>query len=400
PSPYPHVFGAAREAYQGVWQAGVSQTVLVSGESGAGKTETTKFVMRFLALAGAGGTEDSMSVIERRVLESVPLLEALGNAKTLRNDNSSRFGKYTELQFRGGSALRGANCYLLEKVRVIGVQPGERSFHIFYQAGTRWQKASESSRVASDLAPLAAVLERGSLSAHDFVYLERSGCSELQGHDEAADFDETLAALRAFGAAEAEIEEVLAAILAVLHLGNISFVAPASNSEGSEVSNRNQADGALAITSELLGVSPEELEATLCRRVMKVVDERASHQSVAQALEGRDALARHLYGAVFSSVVGRVNDVLGAEVSQEQQLRRDPRPPFVGVLDIFGFEFFQSNSFEQLCINFANELLQQYFNEVIFEHEAALYARERVQWDPLDFPDNKADVVLSLLSLL
>mmetsp|Transcript_5427 Transcript_5427/g.20537 ORF Transcript_5427/g.20537 Transcript_5427/m.20537 type:complete len:1223 (-) Transcript_5427:19-3687(-) len=411
PAPEPHVYGVARDAYQGVWRAGSSQTVLVSGESGAGKTETTKFVMRFLALAGAGGAEDSMSSCERRVLESIPLLEALGNAKTLRNDNSSRFGKYTELQFgragaqaaEGGPRLVGAktHCYLLEKVRVVGAAPGERSFHIFYQllaaARRLGQSPVDGAESLGSLVEDALRATAGRTTA-DFGFLSKGSATDLSGHDEAADFAATLAAMRCFSIQEQEIADILSVLLATLLLGNVAFTAPVGNSEGAEA-----VGDALKEVSALLGVEAAALEATLCRRSMKVRDGGAAQRTISQtrttnqATDGRDALARHLYGSLFAFAVARVNDVLGvggsvsgAGASAGEAL------PFVGVLDIFGFEFFEHNSFEQLCINFTNELLQQYFNEVIFEHEAALYARECVQWNPEDFPDNKA--VVELLS--
>mmetsp|Transcript_26547 Transcript_26547/g.76430 ORF Transcript_26547/g.76430 Transcript_26547/m.76430 type:complete len:1199 (-) Transcript_26547:131-3727(-) len=438
PAPLPHVYGVARNAYQGVWRAAASQSVLISGESGAGKTETTKFVMRFLALAGAGGAEGSMSVVERRVLEAIPLLEALGNAKTLRNHNSSRFGKYTELQFRRtleshcagarleseddprrpvhGPRLAGArtHCYLLEKVRVTGVQKGERSFHIFYQllaaASRSYQDSKLETPAVQRRAPPPGVSAVLGLVAHcspsDFSYLSASPSEGLASHDEAAAFDLTLAAMQAFGISDEDAGDFVAAVLAVLQLGNIAFRAPANNSEGSEVVDRGDETGPLATASKLLGVEAKSLEAAFCSRLMRVKDERSEQKitqirNTTQATEGRDALARHLYGVVFGFAVASVNNVLGVarnskdtEPPHLEGLHHGKSLPFIGVLDIFGFEFFESNSFEQLCINFANELLQQYFNEAIFEHEAALYASERVPWDPLDFPDNRAVVEL------
>lgn len=398
-APEPHVYAVGRDAYQGVWRHGRSQTVLVSGESGAGKTETTKFVMRFLAMAGAGGAEDSMSSCERRVLESIPLLEALGNAKTLRNDNSSRFGKYTELQFgrcgksECGPRLLGAktHCYLLEKVRVVGSAMGERSFHIFYQmlaAASRLDGATPDCGLATEVLRLA-----GGRQPKDFDYLARSGTYGLAGHDEAADFATTFMALRDFAVAEQDAADILAALLAVLVLGNVSFRAPDGNSEGSEA----MGEGLLEVGS-LLGVEACTLEASFCRRSMRVRDSPSISQSrtIPQAVDGRDALARHLYGSIFAFVVRRINDGLVLAGSANSASTANEALPFVGVLDIFGFEFFECNSFEQLCINFTNELLQQHFNEVIFEHEAALYVREGVQWNPEDFPDNKG--VVELLS--
>lgn len=409
-APIPHVYGIARDAYEGVRGAGASQTVLISGESGAGKTETTKFVMRFLALAGTGGLEGTMSPVERRVLESIPLLEALGNASTLRNDNSSRFGKYVELQF-GGGGLRGTRAvprmvgaqthtYLLEKVRVANVHEGERSFHVFYwvlAAAARARGRAEGVMPSGHLLMVDGDIElRGAseLGAEGFAYLAQSSSRALPGRDEAASFDEMLLATRALGLSAAEISDLLAAVLAVLHLGNVAIRAPDGNSEGSEAACGGRADGPLTRAAGLLGVSAEDLEAVLCRQRVPAREAGAGGgtqriRTVAQAEGCRDALARHLYGAIFTHAVGRVNAALSAtgEAAGTQL-------PFIGVLDIFGFECFASNSFEQLCINFTNELLQQCFNEVIFEHEAALYKREGIHWDPQDFPDNRAIVEL------
>mmetsp|Transcript_84182 Transcript_84182/g.176163 ORF Transcript_84182/g.176163 Transcript_84182/m.176163 type:complete len:1205 (-) Transcript_84182:522-4136(-) len=409
----PHVFGVARDAYRGVWRGGASQTVLVSGESGAGKTETTKFVMRFLAMAGAGGGEASMSSCEKRVLESIPLLESLGNAKTLRNDNSSRFGKYTEIQFgrgskgsEGGPRLVAAktHCYLLEKVRVVGISNGERSFHIFYQVLAAALSLDTNARFEYSASCQALLKRVAGRRPESFRYLSQSSATTLAGHDEVQDFSSTLEAMAAFNFDAEEISELLAAVLAVLYLGDLTFAAPTGNSEGSEVTN----DDVLEELASLLGVDPTYLEATMCTKSMKVRDSKDAatqkimqSRTLKQAVDGRDALARHLYGAVFSHAVARVNEVLsvsgngnGRHVASGNGGEASSSYPFVGVLDIFGFEFFQCNSFEQLCINYTNELLQQYFNEIIFEHEAALYSREGVKWNPEDFPDNKGVVEL------
>jgi len=422
----PHVYGVARAAYRGIWHEGVPQTVLVSGESGAGKTETTKFVMQYLSLSGISEAGDPMSAVERNVLHSIPLLEAFGNAKTPRNDNSSRFGKYIELQFGradsggGGPRLVGAqtHTYLLEKVRAIGVQKGERSFHIFYQvlaaaAGMKGQTAPSTDAscigaggtpeplVAPDPALASLITIVGSASmAHqprDFACLAKSSCEALGDHDEASDFQEVLAAMRAFGISEEDIADTLAVILTVLYLGNFCFRQSAEK-EGSEVIGRSEAGSPIAIASCLLGVDAGDLEETLCSRVMKVPGELNTikkSRTVAQAEDGRDALARHLYGSIFAFIVGRINTVLGIH-GGDKKASSSHRGlcPFVGLLDIFGFEVFQHNSFEQLCINFANELLQQYLNEIIFEHEAALYARECVPLNVQDFPDNRHIVEL------
>merc|ERR1719329_303975 len=244
PAPMPHAFGVARLAYDGIWREWSSQTVLVSGESGAGKTETTKFVMKYLAVAGAGGGQSEMSAVERRGLESFSLLEALGNAKTLRNDNSSRFGKYIELQFRPSSDEEArprlntakTNTYLLEKVRVMQPKEGERSFHVFYQL-----LAGVAMAPTGDSAAVAGIELRGLQGRRpaDFNYLSSSSCTTLPGQDEAADLETLVGAMRTFGFPDTDIADTFAVLSAVLHAGNVTFKSPNSNSEGSELADAN-----------------------------------------------------------------------------------------------------------------------------------------------------------------
>eukprot|EP00929_Paragymnodinium_shiwhaense_P105636 TRINITY_DN7068_c0_g1_i1.p1 TRINITY_DN7068_c0_g1~~TRINITY_DN7068_c0_g1_i1.p1 ORF type:complete len:1764 (+),score=327.94 TRINITY_DN7068_c0_g1_i1:122-5413(+) len=413
----PHIFDVARAAYLEVCRKAKPQTVLVSGESGAGKTETSKFVMRFLALAGVQSHEEtSMSAVEKRVLESNPLLEALGNARTLRNDNSSRFGKFIELQFgtsssgrtvEGGDPPRlvGArlHTYLLEKVRITAQQRGERSYHIFYQAFAAAAGNNEGETSPTNHCHGTKLKSFVGFEPTDFRYLSQSGCYSLTGAvDEAAAFGETSQALQAFGVVGEEVGELFDALMAVLHIGNVAFAVPEGNSEGSEVQDLGQADSAINLASRLLGVDPFVLATTWCTKsivapgtasrtprggggVRKIV----SPVGMPAAELSRDALARHLYGAIFAFLVRRINSVLSTDHVQAPQCS-------IGVLDIFGFEFFENNSFEQLCINFTNELLQQYFNEVIFDFETELYRREGITWNAADFPDNSG--IVSLLA--
>eukprot|EP00927_Polykrikos_kofoidii_P057538 TRINITY_DN5167_c1_g1_i1.p1 TRINITY_DN5167_c1_g1~~TRINITY_DN5167_c1_g1_i1.p1 ORF type:complete len:1214 (+),score=204.02 TRINITY_DN5167_c1_g1_i1:151-3792(+) len=419
----PHIFSIANAAFNGIRNKGISQTVLVSGESGAGKTETTKFAMQFLAVAGGhseanaaamGSSTGRLAPVHRKVTESNPLLEAFGNAKTLRNDNSSRFGKYIELQFApppGAIACREKRIcltggrirtYLLEKVRVCNQQEGERCFHIFYQA----LHAAKTLKPGEKVYRSPALLELGNdekfaqvdmrgfsgYSLESFEYLTRSSCRTLQGleADEAASFEGTLSAMATVGFDTQGISQVLRALAAILHLGNISFTA--SHSESSAVLRSPDPERcSFTIACELLGVSQSDLEVELCTKTRRAPGERMirSHLSTELAAEARDALARHLYGAIFLHIVAQANKSLDF-----QAVAAGGSGAFCGVLDIFGFEFFKVNSFEQLCINFTNELLQQYFNAFIFEHEAELYNREGIPWDPADFPDNGSIVEL------
>eukprot|EP00929_Paragymnodinium_shiwhaense_P020113 TRINITY_DN1350_c0_g2_i1.p1 TRINITY_DN1350_c0_g2~~TRINITY_DN1350_c0_g2_i1.p1 ORF type:complete len:1173 (+),score=355.70 TRINITY_DN1350_c0_g2_i1:112-3630(+) len=460
--PKPHVFGVAGQAFRNICERNASQTVLVSGESGSGKTETTKFVMQFLALAGAetaaigepegaaaaaaagsqrgstkldtdesttvpmrrlsfsdgsekdGGGEEvaraaaaaaatcRMSRIERQVLGSNPLLEAFGNAKTLRNDNSSRFGKYIELQFgeeNFGKARRLAGArirtYLLEKVRVIHQQDGEQSFHIFYQAlaaaqaqlSSPWQQQGET---FVDLYGFSG----GPPSS--FAYLEKpggAGSSEFLTGDLVEEFEATLASMRSVGLGVKEASDIFRMLAAVLQLGELEFFEPTSENskvcpgrKGADVSEQEDEMSQFELVCDLLGVTTASLERALCFRTMQAAGDNVIHKpnNTTKAAETRDALSRHLYGTIFQYLVERTNQSIGFQSDAV----------FCGVLDIFGFEFFQTNSFEQLCINYTNELLQQYFNQFIFENEAALYREEGIKWDPQNFPDNAPIVAL------
>ena len=352
----PHVFGTAARALEGIRERYESQTVLISGESGAGKTETTKFVMQFLALASAQKTEarkaskdasrrPGMSRVERQVLGSNPLLEAFGNAKTLRNDNSSRFGKYIELQFAKPEQLGddvpnphlvGARIrtYLLEKVRVISQQEGERNFHVFYQA---LASGSSGFRAGPELHGFQG------FSANDFAYLRGSRVTDVEEEQ----FEATLAAMYAVGLSAEEVSDIFRVLSAVLHLGNISFHPP----DGESCRVLETAESPADLTCELLGIKKSQLEPALTSRTRQVPGEQKirSPHGADKAIGCRDALARHLYYGIFSYVVQRSNVSIGYQEGLS----------FCGVLDIFGFEFFDVNSLEQLCINYTNELLQQ-----------------------------------------
>eukprot|EP00435_Cladocopium_sp_Y103_P004881 s1097_g1.t1 len=393
----PHVFGIAAKALEGIRERYASQTVLISGESGAGKTETTKFVMQFLALTSAtsaGGHEDvtsshrphrapaKLSLVERQVLGSNPLLEAFGNAQTLRNDNSSRFGKYIELQFAKPQQLGddvptprmvGAriHTYLLEKVRVIRQQEGERGFHIFYQA----LSAANDNGTATTAEEVELEGFKG-YALESFRYLNKQ---ELD--NEVEHFEATLAAMDAVGLSKTEIRKIFRVLAAVLHLGNVTFQDAGESSQVDENGGTS-----CSLSCDLLGVSNDSLSVALTSRTLRTPEGliRSKHKSD-KACGCRDALARHLYHAVFNYIVQRSNATIGFQKNLS----------FCGVLDIFGFEFFQWNSLEQLCINYTNELLQQYFNEFIFENETTLYQEEGISWDVQDFPDNST--ILELL---
>ncbi|KAK9865078.1 hypothetical protein WJX84_008101 [Apatococcus fuscideae] len=392
----PHVYAIAEQAYSAMMIDEQRQAILVSGESGAGKTESAKMVMQYLAnratstqpgaitgkagainpLAARGGMGAGMSAenaapIEEQVLESNPLLEAFGNAKTVRNDNSSRFGKFTDIRFDGAGRVSGASIstYLLERSRVVSINSPERSYHIFYQLTAG----------ASDHHRRLLRLEGG---APSFRYLAQSEAFTLNDNDDAANLRSTLDAMAIIGLSEGEREDVLTAVAAVLHLGNVTFV---GNSQDEARPSGPAASEALAILSHLLKVNEHLLLTALTTRSIEIMggERITTRLSPAAAAEARDSLAKNLYARLFDWIVAAVNRKISA-LGQRTQSHRS-----IGILDIYGFESFKENSFEQLCINLANERLQQQFNQHVFKGEQEEYAREGIDWSYVEFVDNQ-----------
>ena len=381
----PHVYAVADAAHAALRSTGRSQSILISGESGAGKTETAKLIMQYLAWAGEAGAAESGAgarvvpppgspssptrekrSVERQVLESNPLLEAFGNAKTARNDNSSRFGKFVDIQFDASGRISGAavRTYLLERSRVVSVNDPERSFHIFYQlcAG-----ASPSEREALRLRP-----------AQEFAYLARSSCTNLDGVSNADEYARTRTAMAGVGVAPADGDAALRVVAAVLHLGNVAFVATGDDecavAEG-------DAAASLDAAAHCLRVDPAALAKSLTTRTRATPDGPiVSPLPAPAAADNRDALAKSLYARLFDWLVDRINAAIGQDPAAAAS---------VGVLDIYGFECFDANDFEQFCINLANEKLQQHFNSHVFKMEQAEYEREAIDWSYIEFVDNQ-----------
>lgn len=402
----PHIYAVSYRAYADLKKNFESQVLLISGESGAGKTESVKIVLRFLMESAIGdldrprppnrmGKERTNfaapqgTPLERKVLESNPLMEAFGNACTVRNSNSSRFGKFIELGFSGRLRLTRAavRTYLLEKVRVIEVAENERSFHIFYQVCAAQQQNLKGSNAFDGLDPVLRQL----LPAKSFATLGGSSRFEIQGVDDAAAFQDTLKSLEALGVPQDVRVSIIQVVVAVLHMGNIEFD---PKGEGSEVKAGNTS---LDVVCEMLQVEPKDLAKALTRRMITVGRESIeSPLNLKQAEESRAVLALFVYSLLFRHIVSYVNDALGAADTfgdLRQSVSPGGRRPtgegyFVGFLDIFGFESFEFNSFEQLCINFANERLQYLFNDHVFNMEISLYKQEGISVDRSDFPDN------------
>uniref|UniRef100_A0A673KVK5 Unconventional myosin-Vb-like n=1 Tax=Sinocyclocheilus rhinocerous TaxID=307959 RepID=A0A673KVK5_9TELE len=371
----PHIFAVAEEAYKQMARDEKNQSIIVSGESGAGKTVSAKYAMRFFATVGGSANDTS---VEEKVLASSPIMEAIGNAKTTRNDNSSRFGKYIQIGFDRRYYIIGANMrtYLLEKSRVVFQAEDERNYHIFYQLC-----ASCSLSEFKDLSLT---------SAEDFTYTSLGENIFIDGVNDAEDLVKTREALTMLGVKEIHQMSIFKIIASILHLGNVGIV---SERDG-ESCHINRDDTYLHHFCRLLGIEQEQMEHWLCRRKLVTTAETyVKNMSHAQAVNARDALAKHIYAHLFDWIVEHINKALHTSTKQHS---------FIGVLDIYGFETFEINSFEQFCINYANEKLQQQFNSHVFKLEQEEYMKEQIPWTLIDFYDNQPciDLIEAKLGIL
>ncbi|KAJ7459155.1 myosin class I heavy chain [Mycena galericulata] len=363
----PHVFGIAETAYYNMNAYHENQCVIISGESGAGKTEAAKRIMQYIA-AVSGGQDSSIQEIKDMVLATNPLLESFGCAKTLRNNNSSRHGKYLEIMFNTHGEPVGAQItnYLLEKGRVVGQIENERDFHIFYQFTKG--ATSEQREMFGLQGPEA------------YVYTSQSNCLDVSDIDDVEDYQETIKAMQIIGLSLDEQNEIFKMLAIILWLGNVQFT---------EMDDGNSAIGDAGVT-DFVGYLMEA-DSALVQKVLtsKVVEtqrggRRGSIYDVplnpAQAGSARDALAKAIYNNLFEWIVSRIN------VSMKP---RSASAQIIGILDIFGFEIFEDNSFEQLCINYVNEKLQQIFIELTLKTEQEEYVREQIKWTPIKYFNNK-----------
>ncbi|KAI6875648.1 Myosin-1 [Hortaea werneckii] len=363
----PHVFAIAESAYYNMKAYNDNQCVIISGESGAGKTEAAKRIMQYIANVSGGGNS-SIEEVKDMVLATNPLLESFGNAKTLRNNNSSRFGKYLEIQFNNIGEPVGANInnYLLEKSRVVGQIKDERNFHIFYQFT---KAASQQHREIF-----------GVQQPTTYAYTSKSKCYDVPGIDDAADFRDTLQAMGTIGMTQQEQDDVFRMLAAILWIGNVTY----GEDEQGNAAIRDQS--VVDFIAYLLEVDSASVNKAMTTRIIEtsrggrrgsVYD---SPLNIAQASASRDALAKAIYNNMFDWIVQRINQSLRAK----QQVAHS-----IGILDIYGFEIFEHNSFEQLCINYVNEKLQQIFIQLTLKTEQEEYEREQIQWTPIKYFDNK-----------
>ncbi|XP_030410515.1 unconventional myosin-Ia isoform X2 [Gopherus evgoodei] len=368
----PHIYAIADDAYRSLRDRDKDQCILITGESGAGKTEASKQVMSYVAAVCGKGEE--VNQVKEQLLQSNPVLEAFGNAKTIRNDNSSRFGKYMDVEFDfKGQPLGGViSNYLLEKSRVVRHVKEERNFHIFYQllAG------------GSDQLLRGLKLER---DCRRYGYLGREDPS-LPGVDDAANFRAVQDAMMVIGFSPAEVQALLEVAAVVLKLGNVELGSQfeASGMESCSIQDTR----AVREICELIGLPESVLEKALCSRTVEAKREKVvTGLSVAQGCYGRDALAKNIYNRLFNWLVNRINASIKVDTSERRKV--------MGVLDIYGFEIFQDNSFEQFVINYCNEKLQQIFILMTLKEEQEEYVREGIQWTPVDFFDNS--IICSLI---
>ncbi|KAI9312624.1 P-loop containing nucleoside triphosphate hydrolase protein [Dichotomocladium elegans] len=383
----PHLFAIAEDAYRCMISDKMNQTIVVSGESGAGKTVSAKFIMRYFATADdqestgkKKKSHGSMTEVEEQILATNPIMEAFGNAKTTRNDNSSRFGKYIEIQFDKRVNIIGAKIrtYLLERSR-LNFQPAtERNYHIFYQlcAGVPTSEKKE--------------FRLGEYT--QFHYLNQSGTGTIPGVDDAEEFEITQKALSTVGLSHQLQWQIFRILAALLHVGNIQITGRADATIA-------ESDQSLSTATHLLGIRAADFKKWIIRKQITTRSEKIiTNLKPDQALVVRDSVAKYIYAHLFDWLVGVINESLTS--SDPGDIFR-----FIGVLDIYGFEHFEKNSFEQFCINYANEKLQQQFNQHVFKLEQEEYLREKINWTFIEFSDNQKciDLIegrLGILSLL
>ncbi|CAG9814531.1 unnamed protein product [Phaedon cochleariae] len=364
----PHIFAIGDSSYNNMKSTRKDQCIVISGESGAGKTESTKLILQYLASTSAQHTW-----VEQQILEANPILEAFGNAKTVRNDNSSRFGKYIDIKFNKAGNIEGAQIdqYLLEKSRIVSQNDGERNYHIFYSMLAGISKEEKKRLELAD--------------AESYNYLKAGRTFTCAGRNEQNEFSDIVAAFKVLNFSDKTVGDIFSILAAILHLGNLKFKSgSSSHSDSSDVADASLNEK----ISKILGVNKFDLSEALTKKTIHAHgDQVVANLSKEQAAESRNAFVKGIYGQLFIFIVDNINVVISQNKLQSQSS--------IGVLDIFGFENFTVNSFEQLCINYANENLQQFFVHHIFKMEQEYYTKEGINWSHIEFVDNQ--VILDML---
>lgn len=402
----PHIYAVSETAFKQMLFEEMNQCVIISGESGAGKTEAAKQIMTYIAsVSGSGGNDAQVNKVKNIILDSNPALESFGNAMTLRNNNSSRFGKYFEIKFApNGTPLGGKiTNFLLERGRLTTISQGERTFHIFYQLVRAADKKTRDSLWLSQ-------------NPRDYALLAMSDVIDVNNEggrrNDASDFEETISSLETVGIVSGGQMNLFTICAIILHLSNIDFQATRVNdAEGCQIASR-KGQQSLEIAAALLKVEVQKLEYLLTFRTVTTFGASRSQeryevpQTVPQARASRNSLAKDLYIRTFDLLVNKVNESLSGSGSKtrhsiRQRRRADSLRQFgnmydlndanvsIGVLDIYGFEIFKNNFFEQFCINYVNEKLQQLFIELTIRAEQEEYAAEGIAWKQIPFFDNQ-----------
>uniref|UniRef100_A0A674AV27 Myosin IXAb n=1 Tax=Salmo trutta TaxID=8032 RepID=A0A674AV27_SALTR len=379
----PHIYAVADVAYHAMLQRRRNQCIVISGESGSGKTQSTNFLIHHLTALSQKGFA---SGVEQIILGAGPVLEAFGNAKTAHNNNSSRFGKFIQVNYQESGTVRGAYVekYLLEKSRLVYQEHNERNYHVFYYllAG-----ASEEERKTFHLLKpeeyhyLNQMTKKSHRLHWENYYESELDCFTVEGEDLKHDFERLQLAMEMVGFLPATRKQIFSLLSAILHLGNIRYRKKSYRDDSIDICNPE----VLPTVSELLEVKEAMLfEALTTRKTVTVGERLIVPYKLAEAGTVRDSMAKSLYSALFDWIVFRTNHAL----LNNKDLEDSAKILSIGVLDIFGFEDYENNSFEQFCINFANERLQHYFNQHIFKLEQEEYRAEGISWHNIDYIDN------------
>ncbi|XP_056355533.1 unconventional myosin-IXa isoform X3 [Oenanthe melanoleuca] len=386
----PHIYAVADVAYHAMLQRKKNQCIVISGESGSGKTQSTNFLIHHLTALSQKGFA---SGVEQIILGAGPVLEAFGNAKTAHNNNSSRFGKFIQVNYQETGTVRGAYVekYLLEKSRLVYQEHNERNYHVFYYllAG-----ASEEERSAFHLKQPEEYHYLNQMtkkplrqSWDDYYYDSEPDCFSVEGEDLKHDFERLQLAMEMVGFLPKTRRQIFSLLSAILHLGNIRYKKKTYRDDSIDICNPE----ILPIVSELLEVKEEMLfEALVTRKTVTVGEKLILPYKLAEAVTVRNSMAKSLYSALFDWIVFRINHAL----LNSKDMEESTKTLSIGVLDIFGFEDYENNSFEQFCINFANERLQHYFNQHIFKLEQEEYRAEGISWHNIDYIDNSSCINL------
>lgn len=407
----PHVFSIGAQALQQLQSSNKSQSILISGESGAGKTEATKKILDFISSQSASANTESDNNSEKegsrsgptgvasQIMESNPILESFGNAKTIRNNNSSRFGKYMLIIYNPQYEITGCEIqtYLLEKTRVVRQAANERSYHVFYMmlAGASKEMKKEFGLKDKDV--------------EYFNYLNTTGCTKIKDRAEKKEY---VALVEAFDKLKFDgglIKYIFQLLAAVLHLGNLVYEESLEgDGEGCDIVD---ADVSVALIAQLLGI--HDVSKLIRALRFKTVTINGTETDISLPVESgiglRDTLAKHIYSKIFHTIVDHVdaslqpgssdkssveNSEAPSRSKRSKSIHAGDHPLNIGILDIFGFEVFENNSFEQLCINYCNERLQTFFNNIVFAKEIEFYENEGIDTTDITYVNNLECIAL------